>query len=242
MTSTQSRSYDHVYSNFYQVERVGAVRLGDGGGPFGFDINIATMVDDLIAAYKCDGIVETGCFLGDTSVYLARTYSELPVWTCDVDPVFTEVAQHRLRRLPNARCETTDSPKLVNEANGHFARPIYYLDAHWEDIWPLLRELSSITHGIAIIDDFDIGHPRFKYDTYKGKKCGPDMLRDLSETIPYYYTFNPDAEGPFPVLQVGRRSGIGVVAFGEDAERACRTDFLVKHRNSDMRHPEGAAQ
>ncbi|MFB7260722.1 hypothetical protein ACFCXH_00945 [Streptomyces nojiriensis] len=241
MTAPTKSGHDRVYDNFYRVERAGAVRLRDGGGPFGFDISKAVMVDDLISAYRCDGLVETGSFLGDTSVYLARTYGDIPLWTCDIDPVFSQVAGHRLSSYPHARCEATDSPTLVEEANARFTRPLYYLDAHWEQEWPLSRELAAITHGIVIIDDFDIGHHRFSFDTYQGRACGPEMLRPLVDTLPVYYTLSPEAATPFPVLQVGRRSGIGVVAYGPDATRACDTNtHLVRHVNPAVRETEGA--
>jgi hypothetical protein len=32
---------DETVSVFYRTERAGAVRLPDGGGPFGFDIGVA---------------------------------------------------------------------------------------------------------------------------------------------------------------------------------------------------------
>ncbi|MFE5489046.1 hypothetical protein ACFQ7Z_03655 [Streptomyces virginiae] len=243
MTAHTKTGYVRVYENFYRVERAGAVRLRDGGGPFGFDISKAVMVDELITTYQCDGLIETGSFLGDTSVYLARTYGEIPLWTCDIDPVFSQVAGHRLRPFPNVRCEATDSPTLVREANERFTQPLYYLDAHWEEEWPLSRELSAITHGIVIIDDFDIGHQRFSYDTYQGRVCGPDMLRPLADRVPGYYTLNPEAPAPFPVLQVGRRSGIGVVAFGEEAARTCDANpYLVRHTNPAVHEAEGAGQ
>lgn len=61
---------DTTLAVFYRTERLGAVRLPDGGGPFGFDITVALIVDDLIAAYAWGAIVETGCFLGDITSYL----------------------------------------------------------------------------------------------------------------------------------------------------------------------------
>ena len=59
---------------FYRTWRAGACRLPDGGGPFGFDIAVALLADELITGYGCDAIAETGCFLGDTTAYPARRY------------------------------------------------------------------------------------------------------------------------------------------------------------------------
>ncbi|MEV7930435.1 hypothetical protein [Kitasatospora sp. NPDC088779] len=45
---------------FYTVERAGSELLSDGGGPLGFDIQVALQLDYLIRGYQVDGIVETG--------------------------------------------------------------------------------------------------------------------------------------------------------------------------------------
>ncbi|WTO32909.1 class I SAM-dependent methyltransferase [Streptomyces achromogenes] len=230
-TDTGSDPYARVYDNFYRVERAGVVRLSDGGGPFGFDISVALLMHDLITAYGCDAIIETGTFLGDTTVYLARTYSHLPVWTCDIDEQAIGVARRRLRDLPNARSECMDSPGLVKEAVEKFERPIFYLDAHWDVSWPLQEELELINNGIVCIDDFDIGHPRFAYDVYDGVPCGPAQLVPLASRAPVYFTFNAAAPLPYPCLQTGRRAGVGVVPFGTEATTACRSQYLVRHAN-----------
>lgn len=73
-----------VYRAFYRQPRCGANTLSDGGGPSGFDIQAALMVDHLIRAHGCDAILETGSHRGDTTAYLADVYSSLPIFTCDV--------------------------------------------------------------------------------------------------------------------------------------------------------------
>lgn len=92
---------DTTLAVFYRTERVGAVRLSDGGGPFGFDVTAALIVDDLLTGYSGDAIVETGCFLGDTTSYLARRYPDLPVYSCDNDARHVSFARHRLRAASN---------------------------------------------------------------------------------------------------------------------------------------------
>ena len=54
-------------SVFYRTGRAGAQRLSDGGGPFGFDIAVALMVDDLVRRYNCGALVESGCLAGYTT-------------------------------------------------------------------------------------------------------------------------------------------------------------------------------
>jgi hypothetical protein len=193
---------------FYTTPRAGAVGLSDGGGPFGFDITVALQVDFLIREYECDAVVETGCFLGDTTEYLARQYPYLPVTTCDIAPEYASFTRHRLRAHSNATVVTGSSAEVLPEAVARHKRPLIYLDAHWYDYWPLRNELSTITRGVVCIDDFDIGHPRFAYDEYAGKRCDADLVRSALPDQEEIFVGNPLAVYAFPCLQVGRRSGV----------------------------------
>ena len=104
---------DQTVSVFYRIERAGAYRLSDGGGPFGFDIAVALLADELIGSYECDAIAETGCFLGDTAAYLARRYPDLPVYTCDIDPGYSAFTARRLAGCPNITVSCEDSPGML---------------------------------------------------------------------------------------------------------------------------------
>ena len=202
-------SAEQVYAIFYRCPRLAADELSDGGGPFGFDITTALEFDLLVEHYRCDAIFETGCNLGDTTFYLARRYPEIPLFSCDISQRHADFTQQRLAFAGNATVEHLDSPLLIEKHAHRFERPIFYLDAHWYEDWPLQRELDLIQNGIVIVDDFDIGHPRFGFDSYAGEHCGPDLLaRALAARgITRFYTNNPDAQFPLPCLQTGRRAG-----------------------------------
>ncbi|MEZ0076269.1 hypothetical protein [Planotetraspora sp. GP83] len=220
-----------TFEVFYRVERAGAIRLSDGGGPFGFDITRALLVDDLLDAFRCDAIVETGCFLGDTTYYLAARYPDLPVYSCDIVPEHAEFTRRRLAAAGcrNALVSCTDSPALVETISRLHERPLIYLDAHWEDRWPLDAELAAVAQGIVLVDDFDIGHPRFSFDTYAGRSCGPAIFAAMPSPPARYWTPDPDADWPLPCLQVGRRSGIGLIVIGLDESPLDHHPALTGH-------------
>lgn len=207
-----------VYRNFYRVPRLAAAELSDGGGPFGFDITTALEVDYLIAKYRCDAILETGCNVGDTTWYLGRTYPKLKVVTCDVKPEYTAAVTKRCAELPNVTVEALDSRAMLERWAGKFERPLFYLDAHWYEDWPLEGELKLIERGVVMIDDFDIGNPRFGFDHYGGKTCGPAMLTPYKARIGKLYTNNPDGQYELPCLQIGRRGGKGYFTVGLEAD------------------------
>lgn len=228
---------EDVYRWFYRIDRRGVGSLSDDGGPFGFDITAALQVDYLIERYGCDAIVETGCHRGDTTAYLARRYADIPVLSCDIDARLAAETGERLSSFANVAVRHADSPDVVEEANARYERPFYYLDAHgYLDAqgagdWPLARELQAIDKGVVCIDDFDIGHARYAYDTYNGVRCGPDILRPFSRRIPFYYVLNLDGHYPFPCLQVGRRAGRCFFALGLEGDHFAGCDYFARREN-----------
>lgn len=198
-----------LFESFYSTARLGGILLSDGGGPFGFDIQIAMQMDEIIEVFEVDGFVETGCFLGDTTSYLARTYPDLPVRSCDIVPKFAEFTARRTAPWGNVVVVAGSSPEVLPKLSEGLARPLYILDAHWASYWPIVDELSTIERGIIAIDDFRIGHPRFSYDTYNGLSCEPELVAQALPELCEMYVGNPTAKYPYPCLQVVRRKGVG---------------------------------
>jgi hypothetical protein len=225
-------SLERVYDRFYRIPRAGAAELSDGGGPFGFDIHAAIAFDFLVERYDCDAIIETGCNHGDTTHFLAECYPHLAILTCDVVGRYVDFVRERMGRYPGVTVDLCDSADLVKAVQGQFRRPIYFLDAHWYEEWPLARELESIQRGVVVVDDFDIGNPRYGYDEYKGVRCGPDMLRKHAERIPVFYVNNPGAPFEYPCLQTGRLGGRAYfqVDLGIDYLRGSR--YFTPRRNA----------
>ncbi|KOG63994.1 hypothetical protein ADK76_10815 [Streptomyces griseoflavus] len=204
---------------FYRTPRVGGLdRLAGGGGPLGFDITTACRLHALIEVYGCDGIVESGCHRGDTSQYLARAYPLLPLRTCDLDAQRAAFTRARLANHTNACVRHGDSATLLPTLLSGLARPVVLLDAHWGPAWPLCGELAVLQQhrAVVVIDDFDIGHPRFGYDTYGGVACDAHLVADALPHLKRMFVGNVEAEYPLPCLQTGRRSGTGVLPLGLD--------------------------
>ncbi|MFJ1552735.1 hypothetical protein [Streptomyces mirabilis] len=213
---------------FYTTARLGQEQLSDGGGPFGFDITTALQVDFLIDSYGCDGIVETGCFLGDTTEYLANRYPHLPVRTCDVVADHVAFTKQRLTGHRNVAVLQGDSAVLLPSLLCGLKRPLVYLDAHWQEKWPLCKELTAIRDGVVAIDDFDIGHERFGYDHYNGEVCGPGLIAQTLPAAGELFVGNPYAGYRVPCLQTGRRSGTGYLARDLDPGLMARSNLFVR--------------
>jgi hypothetical protein len=216
---------DLTVSVFYRTERAGVIRLADGGGPFGFDVCAAILADDLISRYGCAMIAETGCFLGDTTAYLAHRYPDLPVRSCDTDPACAAFTARRLRDCPNAMITCEDSPLMLAGLTGRGGPVFAFLDAHWGPQWPLIRELDALTGmpAVVMIHDFDIGHPRFSFDAYDGLVCGPGIFSRMQRPPGRYFVLDPAARWPVPCQQAGRRAGVAVITTvgGDSMLAAC---------------------
>lgn len=222
-------STDNVYRHFYRTARLGATELSDGGGPFGFDITTALEFDLLIERYQCDAVIETGCNMGDTTEYLARTYPGLTIVTCDVVERYVETTHRRVGYMPHTIVELADSPDLLAKYKDQFRCPLFYLDAHWYKAWPLQRELALIDNGVVCIDDFNIGDPAFGFDAYDGVECGPAILTPFRDKIPYFYVNNSKALHELPCQQQGRRGGKAYFHVGP------YTDHMRHHRYFERR-------
>lgn len=206
-----------VLNAFYRTGRAGKIGLSDGGGPFGFDIHLALLVDRIVCLYGCDAVVETGCYLGDTTDYLTRMYSATPVWSCDIYRDHVEFTARRLDDRQNLLIECCDGAELVARASAQFAMPLLFLDAHGvQGDWPLVRELGATKRAIVIIHDFDIGHDRFSFDSYDGVTCGPQLLAGIEGMPARCFTPNPEVPWALPCLQTGRRAGYAVVTIDVD--------------------------
>jgi hypothetical protein len=219
-----------ILTRFYSVERAGAIRLSDGGGPFGFDIHTAFLFEELFIAYRPVAIIETGCFLGDTTTYLTDAYPGIPIFSCDIEAAFVQFTAARLRRQDRVTVRHCDSPRLVADVAAAHLPVLCFLDAHWNQRWPLVRELAAIRSGIAVIHDFDIDHPRFSYDEYDGVRCGPSILKKVPTMGDVFFTPRTEAiDYPLPCLQVGRRAGVGIVAIDVDHGPLEENPHLTRH-------------
>lgn len=224
-------SSDRVYQHFYRVTRHGVSELSDDGGPFGFNITTAIEFDYLLNAYGCDAVIETGCNMGDTTEYLCHAYPHLTIVSCDVVDKYVNFVTNRLARVPNLILEKTDSRDLIERYRNAFQRPMYFLDAHWYEDWPLAREIELIDNGVVCIDDFNIGHPRFGFDSYQGVDCGPEVLLPFKQKIPVYYVNNPNASFEYPCLQMGRLGGKAFYQVGQTVDYMQFCKYFAARKN-----------
>ena len=145
---------------------------------------VGTFLTYLKKAYQIDTAVETGTFMGNTTVFLSILFDD--VYTIEiVEKTYTETASN-LKDFSNVQCFLGSSDavlvNLLPKLEGQ--RTLFYLDAHWEDHWPLRQELVEIskTHHdncVIVIDDFKVpGREDIPYDKYKQKECSVEYIKN----------------------------------------------------------------
>lgn len=144
-------------------------------GAFNSDTVISETVVQLINDLKIDCIVETGTYHGKTTAFLAESFPSLPIYTIEVKFETFLIAERNLKSFSNVKQFCGSSEKILKDFLPTLSgkRILFYLDAHWEDYWPLLDELKEISAShknncCIVIDDFKVPNRTFKYDSYKG--------------------------------------------------------------------------
>jgi hypothetical protein len=200
--------------------------MSDQGGAFGFDIHYALEIDYLVSKYECDAIIETGTNLGDTTEYLAKQYPNLKIITCEVNKEYYSLAKQRLSKYDNVECLLQSSEVVVGNAQNKFSMPLYYLDAHWEEYWPLKDEINSILKGVVNIGDSKTHDDRYGYDYYNGIICDKKVVVNNSTPIYYNNSFNPN-NYEYPSMQMTRRNGRMYYCVGDTPDYFKESKYFV---------------
>lgn len=204
MKNASGDSKDFIY-NFYTSRRFN--NTGCGGGAFGFDINYAEEVDYLIKNYQIKHFIETGTNSGDTIEFLAKHYPDLSILSCELNRLSFNFATTRLKDFKNITIQNISSNIFLDILNiDQKENNMYFLDAHWNDYWPLQDEIKLIEKGLILIDDFDIQYPGFSYDEYKGVKCDINYLKNAGITENVWIN-NPYAKYKYPMQNLNFKGG-----------------------------------
>jgi hypothetical protein len=135
------------------------------------------------------------------------------VHSVELDRARAERARALFASNPNVSVECTSSEAFLREFvpvhRSDDYRCFFYLDAHWNEYWPLRDEIAQILplERFAIcVDDFRVpGHPDFGYDRYGTHICGwgyvKDLFRGVDVTVYYPRRSNRDNRGWVLILK-----------------------------------------
>ncbi len=165
------------------------------------DTYLLGLVDEVIKQIQPAHFIETGTNVGTTARYVARTYPQLQIHSCEPDGMVFAKAQETVRGCPNAHLYNQPSPDFLYklyEQQPAIASSLnlFWLDAHdYGFEWPLKDELAFIsqqhTQAAILIDDAQVpDQPQFYHCGYEGQECNLDyMLAALTKEKRYHFFY-----------------------------------------------------
>jgi hypothetical protein len=183
--------------------------------PFNGQIQRANQIRRIADEFKPTVCIETGTYFGTSTPHLASLVSG-KTFTIEIDPMIFQKAQDRLSRnfqMYDINCilgdSATELEKLLQKLDPTKERVLAYLDAHWLDALPLMRELELLAmwggDWIAVVDDFMVPNDNgYGYDGYENNIIGKSQVPinlDLEIYVP----------NGLSQLETGARRGTGYI-------------------------------
>jgi hypothetical protein len=158
---------------------------------------------ELRKKWDYDVIIETGTYFGESTNEFSKFCDN--VITIEINPSCYEWAREYLRHKGFEYCGEEkikgflvrtfkrenqtilsylgNSAEVIDILNlTSYKKPLFFLDAHWEDYLPLKDELKVIgknyPHSYLIIHDFKVPGKTFKYDTYGENEICFEYIKD----------------------------------------------------------------
>jgi len=225
-------------------------------GKYGFhgDRVFQRLIQEIISCLPITSFVETGTYIGDSTAYVASRWSNLSIFTCEINEDFFLKSKHRLKKFKNVELSRTSSEGYLKELveNNRLGKlPLFFLDAHWYDYWPLEDEIYVISfscpNAIVIIDDFQVpGRPEFGYaiggggsKEFSGKTvsdqrvCGLDLVKPKMNQNNTYHALFPcyTKQDAFPRERTGSFQGYIVIFqnLKDKFESLKKKDFISRN-------------
>src|SRR3989344_8645991 len=165
------KSHDALFAFLFFFRNIGAemrsflpIPRTYNDEPLHADIAWQGLVKNILKIFPVTSIVETGTCRGTTTDFFASNFSG-SIFTCEIMGLYYRESRHRLKKYPHVRGFKESSPRMLVRLQGrglYGDLPLFFLDAHWYNYWPLIDELQiikALPRAIIMIDDFKVpGH------------------------------------------------------------------------------------
>ncbi len=167
---------------------------------------------------NASSIIETGTFLGASTSLMAEMFPNKMICTVEISKKNYQRAVKNLGKYKNVKVFNDNSPyflKKLFERNLVGKMPLFFLDAHWLNNWPLEDEIQIIgdkaDSAVIFIDDFKVpNNLEFKFDFYEDKICSLELIipkfnkkRKYNVLFPNYTHEQAMADGKYHPPLVG---------------------------------------
>lgn len=187
-----NKNYDILYDKVHNTYRT----------PFQNDLFMMKIM--LRCLENAEYFIETGLYLGYTSYFVAKNFSNIICYSCEMNPDYFNKASNNIGSLHNLKIELNKSPDALYGLHNFYGdlifdkNVVFWLDAHWYSS-PLNDEIYHITKNYnkftIFIDDFVIPFDnRFRNDGFNIEQITPyiNNKNKLKIYMPSYNSFHPD--------------------------------------------------
>ncbi len=144
--------------------------------------------------YQIDTVVETGTHRGASTRLFAILFEH--VHTIEISESSYRISKEFLKDSPNVTCHLGSSEDVLRAILPSLQekRILFYLDAHWNQNWPLRQELEEISYThkdncIVVIDDFKVpGRRDVLFDSYGPHECSFEYVEGQLNKVFSDYT------------------------------------------------------
>jgi len=162
---------------------------------------INPLAKELIIRFNINRFIETGIWKGDTMTIVDGWFKELKMdyFMFEIDSS-EEYCKNAVKLgNPNILVLQGSSDMALRQLMWRWILPwdrvMIYLDAHWEEYWPLRDELKQVldlkNKPIILIDDYKTPGRAYGYDTYHWNDCGTEYIKDLiKDRVEKVYIFD----------------------------------------------------
>ncbi len=160
---------------------------------FGRDHLLLDQVAEYQRRFSFATAIETGTWKGHTTVALARLFPA--VYTIEVNAERHAATLPRFEAFANVTALCGSSPRVLVDLVSRVEYPLFaFLDAHWQNDWPLRDELKILLSvrrpKLILIHDFKVPGRTFGYDRYGEHECSLEYIADLLPHDECRYSFN----------------------------------------------------
>lgn len=183
--------------SFPNAEKSGSnaeVGMNIGCAAFNWAPELTPVFALLKRQYHINTVVETGTFIGASAFTFGLLFDD--VHTIELSTEYFQIAGNFLKDSSNIHQYLGSSEQILRNILPSLANEpvLFYLDAHWNEFWPLLGEIEEIskTHRdncVIVIDDFKVpGRPEIPYDAYGPHECSLRYVKPKLDKLFSAYT------------------------------------------------------
>lgn len=165
---------------------------------FNSDPIVQNEIERIIKFFNIKHVIETGTHYADTTKFLSTLVDKVD--SIEINPDHHSVALQQITTETNIILHLGNSIDILPNLINLNTVQLFYLDAHWYEDWPLIKEIEIIgklnyNNTIIIIDDFYVPYKKLQYDSYKGVDNNIENIKFVLDKAydKYYYYYNDKA-------------------------------------------------